>query len=351
MMGAVHPEYHDIPLFLHCLTNQVERTLSGEAQQKEDEAALQRLEEHLANAFSDAICEGPARSPPTDPVETSRPEPGVPGLPDSGPLLPYLDRAACHHRCGPSAQLDGQPVLASVHEVLSKASVEFWTCLHSQQGDEVPYLSRQNDSLREEFPSLLEDVPEMISLAKEVCGNDPEAVNLWIGDDRSVSSCHKDPYENFYVVVRGEKVFTLLPPASAPFLHETDFPAATYIRKSDGKLEAVLDDANDPASAVPWIPFDVLAFDEKRFPDFAEFGSSLAVQDQEMIDVQLLRFPSNPQVSVRKGELLYLPAMWYHRVAQKGVTIAVNYWHDMQIGHAFLHHQFLRDAFDMDKFP
>lgn len=125
---------------------------------------------------------------------------------------------------------------------------EFWTCLHSQQGDEVPYLSRQNDSLREEFPSLLEDVPEIISLAKEVCGNDPEAVNLWIGDDRSVSSCHKDPYENFYVVVRGEKVFTLLPPACAPFLHETDFPAATYIRKSDGKLEAVLDDANDPVA-------------------------------------------------------------------------------------------------------
>ena len=91
-------------------------------------------------------------------------------------------------------------------------------------------------------------MPEIISLAKEVCGNDPEAVNLWIGDDRSVSSCHKDPYENFYVVVRGEKIFTLLPPASAPFLHETDFPAATYIRKSDGKLEAVLDDANDPVA-------------------------------------------------------------------------------------------------------
>lgn len=34
----------------------------------------------------------------------------------------------------------------------------------------------------------------------------------------------------------------------------------------------------------------------------------------------MLRFPSNPQVSVRKGELLYLPAMWYHRVAQKGVS-------------------------------
>ena len=24
---------------------------------------------------------------------------------------------------------------------------------------------------------------------------------------------------------------------------------------------------------------------------------------------------------MRKGELLYLPAMWYHRVAQKGVSL------------------------------
>lgn len=123
MMSAVHPAYHDIPLFLHCLTDQVERSLSGEAQMKEDEAALQRLEAHLAEAFADAICEGPARLNSHEPAKQASESAVVPGLPDSGPLLPYLDRAACHHRCGPSAQLDGQPVLASVHEVLSKVSV------------------------------------------------------------------------------------------------------------------------------------------------------------------------------------------------------------------------------------
>ena len=138
----------------------------------------------------------------------------------------------------------------------------------------------------------------------------------------------------------------------------------------------------------------------------------------------MLRFPSNPQVSVRKGELLYLPAMWYHRVAQKGVswltvfffrffqgvgweepqrwlevmmmlitTTELPWWDDpkdpwwwqgwcwwwyskmklswyptlftfnarlqlqwtigmiCKLAMLFLHHQFLRDAFDMDKFP
>lgn len=58
------------------------------------------------------------------------------------------------------------------------------------------------------------------------------------------------------------------------------------------------------STSVPWIPFDVCGdVDREQFPDFVEFGSSLAVD-----------------VSVKEGELLYLPAMWYHRVAQKGVS-------------------------------
>ena len=67
----------------------------------------------------------------------------------------------------------------------------------------------------------------------------PDAVNLWIGDEKSVTSIHSgtpsktsmplvflrcvslthvrtraltDPYENIYTVIRGAKYFTLLPP-------------------------------------------------------------------------------------------------------------------------------------------
>jgi jumonji domain-containing protein 7 len=58
----------------------------------------------------------------------------------------------------------------------------------------------------------------------------PDAVNLWIGDSRSVTSIHSgesdnsfarfvngpsapDPYENIYCVIRGKKIFTLFPPS------------------------------------------------------------------------------------------------------------------------------------------
>lgn len=44
------------------------------------------------------------------------------------------------------------------------------------------------------------------ALAREAFGNEPDAVNLWIGDERSVSSMHRDPYQNMYAVVVGEKV-------------------------------------------------------------------------------------------------------------------------------------------------
>ena len=61
---------------------------------------------------------------------------------------------------------------------------------------QVPYLSAQNDSLRSEFGALSGDYPSALRWAAEAFGTQPDAVNLWIGDGRAVSSCHKDHYEN-----------------------------------------------------------------------------------------------------------------------------------------------------------
>lgn len=35
-------------------------------------------------------------------------------------------------------------------------------------------------------------------------------------------------------------------------------------------------------------------------------------------------------ITVRAGETLYLPAGWWHYVRQSEITIAVNYWYDME---------------------
>merc|ERR550514_597593 len=105
------------------------------------------------------------------------------------------------------------------------------------------------------------------------------------------------------MVVKGEKVFTLLPPAAAPFLHEQRCMPGEFARTQEGGWTVVPDAPDTPL--VPWIPVDVAKPDLCKYPDAAKAPSV--------------------EVRVKPGEMLYLPAMWYHRVAQEGVTIGVNF--------------------------
>ncbi|TDH66497.1 hypothetical protein CCR75_008159 [Bremia lactucae] len=210
--------------------------------------------------------------------------------------------------------------------------------------DGVPYLSHQNDSLRTEFPKLFEDVPSAIELAVLAFGNEPEAVNLWIGDERAVSSMHKDHYENFYCVVKGQKIFTLLPPSAIGCLYERDFASARYRHVKSPIADHLVQNevatmqfqetypqynnqwtlmSSSEMEKTPWIPVDPLNIDAKRYPLAATLHPV--------------------EVKVSAGELLYLPSLWYHRVAQVGLTISVNYWHDMEFNCQYVYYNFVRD--------
>ena len=48
------------------------------------------------------------------------------------------------------------------------------------------------------------------------------------------------------------------------------------------------------------------------------------------------------RVVVRAGEILYIPALWYHQVSQTCVTVAVNYWYDMKFDHRWVFYQHVR---------
>ena len=52
-------------------------------------------------------------------------------------------------------------------------------------------MQHQNNSLTEEYPALQADIQPGLQWADRVFGGPPEATNLWIGDDRSVTSFHK----------------------------------------------------------------------------------------------------------------------------------------------------------------
>ncbi|KAG6854781.1 hypothetical protein C0991_001208 [Blastosporella zonata] len=87
--------------------------------------------------------------------------------------------------------------------------------LQSQNGNmySSDYFDEQETQSISEFEPLRSDVPSDVAFCTEALGRLPDAVNLWIGDGRSITSIHSDPYENIYTVLRGAKHFTLLPPS------------------------------------------------------------------------------------------------------------------------------------------
>lgn len=121
-------------------------------------------------------------------------------------------------------------------------------------------------------------------------------------------------------MIKGEKHFTLLPPSDVFGLYEREFPSYQYADVKSCKDFRIVPLQDFSTS---WIPVDPTKPDLKRFPLYAH--------------------TSPMECIVRPGEMLYLPAMWYHRVAQKGLTVAVNYWYDMHFGHAFVYHHFVSD--------
>lgn len=144
----------------------------------------------------------------------------------------------------------------------------------------------ENDNLRDEYVTLFSDVQKDIPFARIALDKAPDAVNLWIGNSKSVTALHKDNYENIYVQILGRKHFVLFPSLCHPVVNEQPLPPATYSRTKDGLTLQM--DSNE--EAVPFAIWDP----EKPTENATEF-SHLA---------QPLRVTLNP------GDMLYLPAMW-----------------------------------------
>jgi peptidyl-lysine (3S)-dioxygenase / protease len=190
----------------------------------------------------------------------------------------------------------------------------------------------ENDNLRQEYSNLLQDVPADIAFARIALEKQADAINLWIGNELSVTSLHKDNYENIYVQVRGQKHFVLLPPIEMPCTNEQLLPKTRY-RSVEGHSstwpEDLTFDAGEEDCQVPvatWDPDDPL----KRLSKYSHLSTPL-------------------RITLDEGDLLYLPAMWYHKVSQssgvEGFACAVNYWYDMEFAGGFwAANNFLRDV-------
>ncbi|XP_016447930.1 lysine-specific demethylase JMJ32 [Nicotiana tabacum] len=195
----------------------------------------------------------------------------------------------------------------------------------------VGYLQQQNDCFRSEYGPLSHDCDPEFTWASEALGCLPEAVNLWIGNDLSETSFHKDHYENVYAVVSGEKHFLLLPPTDVHRMYIRPYPAANYHYSQDtGEFSLELE---EPMRYVPWCSVNPYPSPELKEKEMAKFP---------------LYFdgPRPFEVTVKAGEILYLPSMWFHHVRQspdsRGLTIAVNYWYDMRFDIKYAYFNFLQ---------
>jgi jumonji domain-containing protein 7 len=210
------------------------------------------------------------------------------------------------------------------------------------------YLQTQNDNLRSEYLTLFNNVPKSIPFANIALEKSPDAINFWLGNSHSVTALHKDNYENIYVQVRGQKHFVLLPPVESVCVNERAVLAATYgprdassnengtgadetplSRSGRNETEHADTDLNDlvphithPTTYTPfalWDPDSASSPDNRSTP-FSDLSQPL-------------------RVTLNEGDMLYLPALWYHKVSQscseEGICCAVNYWYDLEFGGGF----------------
>ncbi|TMW45190.1 hypothetical protein DOY81_009732 [Sarcophaga bullata] len=179
--------------------------------------------------------------------------------------------------------------------------------------------------------------PMHLEFAEKVFNKPPDAVNFWMGDERAITSMHKDPYDNLYCVINGYKDFILLPPHCLPWIPKQLYPTGVYKRHEETKqyhIEPVMCSLEDDVECkengnsqdpllTEWISIDPLAPDLYKYPQYAK--------------VKPLR------VRVKAGDMLYLPNYWYHHVTQSHKCIAVNFWYDMEYDSRYCYYRMLEE--------
>ena len=160
----------------------------------------------------------------------------------------------------------------------------------SPGGDERTYLNLQTDKVIE--PPLLQllgdfSIPPFFKDLTLRC------INLWMGnsDKAIVTPLHHDFNDNLYVVAEGRKHFTLFPPEQAPNL---------YTRGQLLGVEPTASSVTQPVWHAALAQVDIHPGPGRFPPMRAE--------------------PTRMEVDIEAGEMLFLPAGWFHQVVPAAGT-------------------------------
>lgn len=198
---------------------------------------------------------------------------------------------------------------------------QFLDNLSNPKKNFICYIQKQNSNLTSDFNELIEDISTHIPWASKAFDKLPDAVNFWMGDERAITSMHKDPYENMYCVIDGSKEFILIPPTDLPFIKYKKYPVGTFNNVTNSSYDIKYNYSNDELDYLNWISVDPLNPNFDLYPEFK--------------DANMYR------VKVNKGDCLYLPSLWFHHVRQSHGCIAVNYWYDMEFDVKYCYYKLL----------
>lgn len=143
--------------------------------------------------------------------------------------------------------------------------------------DRQLYIMQQSIPLQ--FPELMKEirVPQWISNVRDT------SINLWFGRN-SVTPLHYDATNNFFAQQYGEKHFTIFPPSDTGHL---------YPHPIDSKMVHL---------------------------------SSVDVDNPDPVAHPNFRLARSIRFTVKAGELLFLPAFWWHQVRSPNVSTSVSIW-------------------------
>eukprot|EP00929_Paragymnodinium_shiwhaense_P071270 TRINITY_DN36242_c0_g7_i1.p2 TRINITY_DN36242_c0_g7~~TRINITY_DN36242_c0_g7_i1.p2 ORF type:complete len:381 (+),score=62.21 TRINITY_DN36242_c0_g7_i1:183-1325(+) len=139
------------------------------------------------------------------------------------------------------------------------------------------------------------------------------SMNMWIGradpTSGATSRLHHDYHDNLYCQVQGRKTFVLYGPDDTTNLYPV------------GKLEHL----SEPG---------IIYYQPQEAGGWGRHFSQMPTARWERLTAeQQSQFPRakaarRMECEVRAGEMLYLPAGWWHEVTSYGQNIAVNFWAD-----------------------
>ena len=161
---------------------------------------------------------------------------------------------------------------------------EFFKRLHKPLKNHFYYFTGDLDQLGQWAYQEIQPINELLLLNPK-----RSSVNVWMGQPNVIAHCHYDGYHNFYAQLYGTKRFILFSPTNWPGLYPYPF-----LHPSHAQAQVNATDSDDV----------------RRF--------------------KLIRNVEALKITLRPGDLLYIPPLWFHEVESLSVSISVNVWTDSQ---------------------